>query len=224
VTQLRPRRPLVAIAGGLLTALIATLSGTGVLHGIDQYAVDHLTPWLDVRPHRFVTIRGLLVPRLDPPAPNLVLELWTYPAAVLPSLLIVLAAASRVPRPDALAWIALWCAGNALEVFGKLTLHKPDLFRHGVHVVAFDMSLPSGHTIRAIVLAAAVASAWRWGWLALLWAASIPFALVVAGHHAPSDVAAGATVAFALLAWAPTFGDSKTARASSHRAIARETG
>ena len=198
-----PRRPRVAIAGGLLTALLATLAATGVLRSVDQYAVDHLMPWLQVRPHHLVTFAALTVPSLHPPAANTALELWTYPAAVLPSLLIVLVAARRLSRADAVVWCALWCAGNAVEVAGKLLLRKPDLYHHAIHVASFDTSLPSGHTIRAFVLAGAVASAWRSGRLALVWAASVPFALVVSAAHTPSDVAAGVCVVLTLAAWAP---------------------
>jgi hypothetical protein len=202
VTPLAPRRPRLAVAGGLLTALTATLSATGVLHGIDQYAVDHLMPWLQTRHHPFVTFRALVEPRVEPPAANTALRLWTYPAAVLPSLLIVVLAAWRAGRA-AIAWCALWCAGNAIELAGKLTLHKPDLFHHGTHVSAFDTSLPSGHTIRALILAGAVATAWRSGRLAIVWAATVPFALVASGEHVPSDVVTGAFVALTLAAWAP---------------------
>lgn len=203
MTPLAPRRPRLAIAGGLLTALTATLSATGVLHGVDQYAVEHLMPWLEVRHHPLVTVGGLTVPSIDPPAGNIALELWTYPAALLPSLFIVLVAARQLGRPAGLVWCVLWCTGNAIELAGKLSLRKPDLYHHGHHVSAFDTSLPSGHTIRALILAGAVASAWRSGRFALAWAATIPFALVVSGAHVPSDVVTGAFVAMTLAAWAP---------------------
>jgi len=203
VTLPAPRRPRLALAGGALTALTATLAATGVLRRVDQYAVDHVMPWLQVRHHPFVTFGALTVPSPEPPLANTMLDLWTYPAALLPSLLIVLAAASRLPRADAIRWCAIWCAGNAIELAGKLTLRKPDLYHHTSHVSAFDSSLPSGHTIRALILAAAVATAWRSGRLAFLWAATVPCALVVSGAHTPSDVVAGVFVVMTLAAWAP---------------------
>ena len=203
MTLLAPRRPRLAIAGGLLTALMATLAAAGVLRPIDQYAVDHLMPWLQVRHHPFVTFGALTVPTFEPPAANTALELWTYPAAVLPSLLIVVAAAWCLTRRDAITWCVLWCAGNAIELAGKLSLHKPDLYHHTFHVAAFDTSLPSGHTIRALILAGALAGAWRSGRLAFVWAATVPFALVVQGAHAPSDVVTGVFVVLTLAAWAP---------------------
>jgi membrane-associated phospholipid phosphatase len=192
VTRLVPRRPRLALAGGLLAALAATLASTGALRSVDQYAVDHLMPWLQLRHHPFVTFGSLTVPSLE-----------TYPAALVPSLVLVLVAASRRARADAIAWCALWCAGNAVELAGKLALRKPALYHHTFHVSAFDTSLPSGHTIRAIIVAGAVAAAWRSGRVAYVWAAAVPIALVVTGAHAPTDVVAGAFVAVALIAWAP---------------------
>jgi membrane-associated phospholipid phosphatase len=203
VTLPAPRRPRLAIAGGLLAALVATLATTGVLRGFDQYAVDHWMPWLQPGPHRLITFAALTVPSFHPPAGNVALELWTYPAAALPSLLIVLFAASRLSRHEVFTWPALWCAGNAIELAGKLSLHKTALHHHGLDVAAFARSLPSGHTIRSLVVAGAVASAWRSGRLAFVWAATVPFALVVLGAHTPSDVLTGVFVAMTLAAWAP---------------------
>ncbi|MGN6797800.1 MAG: phosphatase PAP2 family protein [Gaiellaceae bacterium] len=213
MTLVAPRRPRLAIAGGLLAALVATLSTTGVLRGVDQYAVDHWMPWLRARHHPLVTFGGLTIPSLDPPAVHSALELWVYPAAVLPSLVIVLAAVVRLPRRDAIVWCGLWCAGNVVEVVGKLVLDRPRLYHHGRHVSIFDTSLPSGHTIRAFILAGAAATAWRSGRFALVWAATTPFTLVVSGWHTPSDVAAGVFVAVTLAAWAPARDRRKVATA-----------
>jgi membrane-associated phospholipid phosphatase len=203
VTLPAPRRPRLAVAGGLATALTATLAATGALRPIDQYAVDHLMPWLEVRHHPFVTFGALTVPSFQPPAANTALELWTYPAAFLPSLLIVLVVGWWLTRPAAVTWCALWFAGNAIELAGKLSLRKPALYHHTFHVASFDTSLPSGHTIRALIIAGAVATAWRSGRIAFLWAATVPLALVVEGAHAPSDVLTGAFVVLTLGAWAP---------------------
>ena len=166
MTPLAPRRPRLAIAGGLSTALTATLSATGVLHGVDQYAVEHLMPWLQVPPPPARHVRRADHPERRPARrPTAALELWTYPAALLPSLRH--RARRRLSgwrRPaDAIVWCALWCAGNAIELAGKLSLRKPDLYHHHVTSRAFDTSLPSGHTIRALILAGAVAAAWRSG-------------------------------------------------------------
>jgi membrane-associated phospholipid phosphatase len=208
VTLLAPRRPRLAVAGGLSTALTAMLAATGVLRPIDQYAVDHLMPWLEVRHHPFVTLGALTVPSVRPPAANTALQLWTYPAAFLPSLVIVLVVGRWLTRRAAVTWCALWFVGNAIELAFKLSLRKPALYHHTFHVASFDTSLPSGHTIRALILAGAVATVWRSGRLAFVWAATVPFALVVDGAHVPSDVVTGAFVVMTLAAWAPNVRNS----------------
>lgn len=186
-----------------MTALTATLVATGVLATVDKFAVGHLMPWLEVRHHPLVTIGSLTLPSFDPPAANAALELWTYPAALVPSLVLVLVAASRLARADAIVWCALWCAGNAVELAGRLTLHKPALYHHHVQISTFDTSLPSGHTIRSLIVAGAVAAAWRSGRAAYVWAATVPFGLVATGAHTPTDVVAGILIAVALAGWAP---------------------
>jgi membrane-associated phospholipid phosphatase len=203
VTFAAPPRPRLAAAGGLLAVLTAVLVTTGALASIDRYGVDHLMPWLKVRHHPFVTLASLTLPRLRAPFANASLELLTYPAAVVPSLLLLLVAASRLARADAIRSCLLWVAGNAVEVIGKLTLERPALYHDGLHVSAFDNSLPSGHTIRSLVLAGVVAAAWRRGRAAYVWAAVVPIALVLTGAHTPMDVIAGIFVAFALLGWVP---------------------
>lgn len=211
--SLAPRRPWVALAGAALFAVTAALVSAGALTRVDQYAVDHLMPWLQPRHHPFVTISSLTLPGVHGPVARVLLDLWTYPAALVPSGLLVLAAAWRLRahgRLDAaVTWCALWIAGNAIELAGKLGLERPDLERHGRHVSGFDQSLPSGHTIRSLILAGALACAWRHGWLAFVWAAVVPFALVVLGHHTPTDVVAGVLVALFLAGWAPTRSTSR---------------
>ena len=158
-----------------MTALTATLAATGALRGVDQYAVDHLMPWLQVRHHPFVTFGSLTVPSFEPPAAQHRARALDVPGGAR-------AVAAHRPRRGlaartrraAIAWCALWCAGNAIELAGKLSLRKPALYHHTFHVSAFDTSLPSGHTIRALILAGAVAAAWRSGRLAYVWAATVP--------------------------------------------------
>lgn len=205
---LAPRRPRVALAGAALFVATAALVAAGALTWLDQYAVTHLMPWLRPRHHPLVTISSLTLPAVHGSVAQVLVDLWTYPAAFLPSALLVLAGAWRLRargRMDAaLAWCALWIAGNAVELAGKLAVERPPLHRGGVHVSGFDHSLPSGHTIRSLVVAGALAWAWRRGRLAFVWAAGVPFALVALGHHTPTDVVAGVFVGAILAGWAPT--------------------
>ncbi|HLK44887.1 MAG TPA: phosphatase PAP2 family protein, partial [Acidimicrobiales bacterium] len=105
-------------------------------------------------------------------------------------------------RVDGVTMCALWLAGNILEGFGKLTITRPALYKAHVHAAAFDNSLPSGHTIRSLVAAAAIYLAWRarWAWL---WALVVLVALVVTGAHTPTDIVAGVLVGVVLAGWGP---------------------
>jgi membrane-associated phospholipid phosphatase len=206
--RLAPRRPRAALAGAALFAVTAMLVAAGAFTWLDQYAVSHLMPWLRGQHHPLVTISSLTLPRVDGSLGRALADLWTYPAAFVPSALLVLACAWRLRGrghlDGAIAWCALWLAGNAVELAGKLAVDRPALHRGGVHVTGFDHSLPSGHTIRSLVVAGALACAWRGGRLAYLWAAGVPFALVALGYHTPTDVLAGVFVAVALSGWAPS--------------------
>ena len=191
------RRRLAVIPFALFVAL-AALVAAGVFHGLDQYAVDHWMPWLQAKSHPLVAIGTLFVPETRWTLGGTLAALWTYPASVLPSALVAGYATWRLrdPRPA-----ALWVVANAVELAGKLAVERPALYTHGRHITGFDHSLPSGHTMRSLVVAWSLAALWRRGRLAYAWALTVPFALVVTGDHTPTDVVAGA-LAFAGLALA----------------------
>jgi membrane-associated phospholipid phosphatase len=187
-------------AAGVLLALLFLVLAALVAHGtftsLDQYAVDHWMPWRNGKNQPLVTFTALVVPDTRHTLGGTLVCLWTYPAAVLPSALIV----------TALAWFrrvlfapVLWIVANALELAGKLIVYRPALYAHGVHLAPFDNSLPSGHTLRAFVVAAALAAAFRYGRVAYVWALTMPVALVLIGAHVPTDAVAG-LLAFGALA------------------------
>jgi membrane-associated phospholipid phosphatase len=134
-----------------------------------------------------------------------VAEIATLPGQVLVSFLLVLIAARALwdrGRPAAaLAWPAVWFLATAVELAFRQTLTRPALYRHGLHLVAFDTSWPSGHTLRSSIAAAAFAAAWpRLRPLLAGWLAALFVLLELAGFHTPTDVAGGlllATVAVA---------------------------
>jgi membrane-associated phospholipid phosphatase len=196
-----------ALAGGALFLLTAVLVQAGALSFVDRYAVSHLMPWLRPRGGGAITLARLTLPSPHGPLAAGFLDIWAYPASVLPSALLVLLAAWALRRRGdtsaAVRWCGLWIASNVVELAGKALVSRPALYAHGVHLTAFDQSLPSGHTLRSLVAAAALAYTWRRGRLALLWAATVVVILVPLGWHTPTDVAAGVFAFVALLGWAP---------------------
>jgi membrane-associated phospholipid phosphatase len=190
-------RQRVALVAAGAFVLLALLVAAGAFTWLDQYAVAHWMPWLDPRHDSPLTLRSLTLPDFGGSPARVVADLWTYPAAFVPSTLLVTACAWAARRLD---WLVAFVVANVVELAGKTLLTRPALHRDGIHVTGFDDSLPSGHTIRSLVLAAAIASLWRRGRIAYVWAAGVAVALVPLGAHTPTDVAAGALVAVAAIA------------------------
>jgi membrane-associated phospholipid phosphatase len=184
---------LLAAAFALLAALVAA----GAFTSLDQWAIDHVMPGGHFRPHeRAPGLVESLVPlygsRWSGPW-GVAVNLVTLPAAFLVSLVVVFLCS----RTLGLALLA----AVAVEVLCKEVLERPELHAGPVHIVAFDSSFPSGHTLRAVILAAAVALAWpRLRVAAVVWAVATLALLELAGWHTPTDIAGGVLLgAFALL-------------------------
>jgi hypothetical protein len=177
-------------ASAISTAAFAALAGlvaTGATTGIDGWAITHTMPGAQFSGHTPTTAEGL-VPLLHVRwhgAVHILAEIVTVPAAFLPSL-VILVVLRRF------GWILVWAIGNAIEELCKWTLSRPALYHHGLHLAAFDHSYPSGHTVRAAILAAA----WR---PARPWAVAAIVMLEVGGFHVPTDLAGGVLLALALL-------------------------
>jgi membrane-associated phospholipid phosphatase len=190
----------VAAAFGVLAALVVS----GRLSGLDQYALDHWMHGLDAKraDDKLPPLTGIFMPfAISDSWSQKLLDLATYPASILVSAVVFglggLVLWLRGSRTVAVACWATWFVANALEAGTKLALTKPALHREqgGVtyHVVPFDHSFPSGHTVRAVLLAAVIALVWRrYAWPAAVWALLVvPVCLVAASAHVPSDVAGG---------------------------------
>jgi membrane-associated phospholipid phosphatase len=207
---------LVAVVAGLVVvlALLVALVHTGKLTRIDQFGDDHLMPTLDPGEPARGGHAGLWRPFA--PGTNWwskILALWTYPCSVLISGLVVAALGLVLwrlgRRYAALLPPAAWVVGNGVEVVGKHFISRPALYGLGdgirLHVTNFDHSFPSGHMIRGVLIAGAVALAWPRPapWIAL-WACLVGPVLVVQAAHTPSDVVGGALVGLivVLLGWA----------------------
>jgi membrane-associated phospholipid phosphatase len=175
----RRRAALLAIAFATLAALV----GAGVLTRFDQWGVDHLMPGADFR-EGTPTFAESLVPLLGAHWDTWlgsVADIVTLPASFLISLAIV-AWRSRVL---ALALIA----AVAVEVVCKELIERPALYGGAFHIAAFDSSFPSGHTLRTVIVAAAVWPLLR-GW-AIAWAVASIVLLQLAGWHTPTDILGG---------------------------------
>jgi membrane-associated phospholipid phosphatase len=203
---LRARVDRLRLAGLVLAATLVGLSALlvgGVLDPVDRYAVSHLMPGLEPAEadETVPPVTGLFMPfGLGTPSWQKALELWTYPASVLVSLLVFGFACwtlvRRGRRVAALVWAGTWVAANAVEVMLKVGLTKPALtvVEGGAvhHVRPFDHSFPSGHTLRAVLVAGIVAYVWpRLAVPAAIWALLVPALLVAASAHVPSDVIGG---------------------------------
>jgi membrane-associated phospholipid phosphatase len=200
-------RAAVALAGlAAALAVVTALVAAGLLNGLDQYSVDHLMPWLEPNSQGGDGTAGYYRPfSLHTTTLTKVLSLWTYPCSLVISFLIVVWAAVKLWRRGpvvALLPAAAWVVGNAIEVIGKRTIVRPGLYGGSdrIHIVVFDDSFPSGHMIRGIVVAFAIAlvypRATRW---VALWALLVAPALVLQSAHTLTDVIGGTLVGLILV-------------------------
>jgi membrane-associated phospholipid phosphatase len=170
-------------ATALAFALLAVLVAAGASAHVDQWSVSHLMPGAHFRRHGGGLSEGLI---------PLAHAHWhgalaiTADIVLLPaSFLIALAIVAWRSRRLALALVA----AVAVEVICKEAIVRPALYHGALHVGAFDSSFPSGHALRAVIVAAAVAplvGIWAGAWLL---AALV--LLLVAGWHTPTDIAGG---------------------------------
>jgi len=198
----RLRAALLAAAFAALAVLVAA----GTLTGLDQWAVDHLMPGASSSSLPQTTVESI-VPLLgahwQPPL-HAFAEIWTLPASALPAFAIAgvgcLVLLRRGRRRAAVVWALAWVAGLAVELLCKAALTRPALYANGVHLVGFDNAFPSGHTIRAVLVAATIAVAWPAAriWVAA-WAGIAVVLTELAGFHTPTDILGGLLVAALLI-------------------------
>ena len=183
-------------------AALAVLVAAGALTGLDQWAVDHLMPGArgnGAAPSFLEAAVPLYHASWHRPL-NVAANIVTVPAQALVSSVLLgaccLALRARGQQRAALIWVAAWLAASAAELLCKSLLTRPPLDRHGLPLPAFESSFPSGHTLRAVLLAAVAAFVWPAGtrWLAA-WAAAVLVLLELDGLHVPSDIAGGLLLA-----------------------------
>ena len=219
----------LAIAGlAVAYVTLAALVVGGALTSVDRYALVHWMPGFDPdKVSRSVPpVNGVFMPfNLGTAWWQKALDVSTYPASVLVSVLVFgLAAAVLVRRGAPVAagaWVTAYVGANVLEVILKAVFRRPALYRpyDGVsyHATIFDHAFPSGHAMRAVLVAGVIAFVWRrFTWPAAVWAALVPVLLVAGSAHVPSDVAGGAI--FGLIAVLATHAALPAARTRFRRA------
>lgn len=227
----------MARALALVAAVLAAFTGVVLAGGmtrVDDWAIDHVMPGLDPRSNvSIVNGTGLWRPfPVHAPWWEKLLDVYLYPASFLASAVIAITCcaflARRGGRVAALVWLAAWLGANAVELAGKVGLERPDVrWSNGtpsIHVATFDHSYPSGHTARAVVLAALVAFVFpRVRASVAAWLLLVPAALVVAGDHTVSDVVGGMLLGLLLVLgahammreWIPLLTSSRSSSAAS---------
>jgi membrane-associated phospholipid phosphatase len=169
-----------------LAAAFAALAGLvagGAFTRLDQWSIQHLMPGAE-----FVNKKSNLAEGVVPlqhvdwhSGTAVAVNLVTLPA----SLLIALAIVFWRSRPLAVALVL----AVAVEVLCKGVLDRPALYSGSLHIKAFDSSFPSGHSLRTVLVAAALWPLLR-GFV-VVWAAASLVLIEIAGWHTPTDIAGG---------------------------------
>jgi membrane-associated phospholipid phosphatase len=204
------RRAWIGTAAAAAFATLAGLVAAGSLTGLDQWAVRHAMPGAHGGGASPTTVESI-VPLLHAEfgTPLLVAaQVVTLPGQLAVSSLLVgvgcLALVRRGRTDAAAAWGAAWLLATAIEVVCKETLERPALYRDGIRVVGFDTSWPSGHAVRAAVVAATLAAVWpRLRAPLVLWIVVVAGLLVAGEFHTPTDVLGGLLLATLLVSAAP---------------------
>jgi membrane-associated phospholipid phosphatase len=199
-------------------AALAVLVATGALNGVDQWAIDHLMAV--VGSGESPSLVEAAVPLLHAgwhSSVSVVANIVTVPAQAFVSLAIVLAVRRR-------RWLAAWLAGNAIEFLCKHIIVRPPLHGPHGHLLGFDSSFPSGHALRAVIVALALAAVWpRARPLLAVWVAASLVLLVAGGHHVPSDIAGGVVLAGFVVAALALLARGGAARALGARGLRAPT-
>jgi membrane-associated phospholipid phosphatase len=194
-----------AVIAAALLAVLAVLVHAGKLNSVDTYAVRHLMPYRrDDEHHPFSVFAAMIAyhgyhfhlgPAVRLPASAFISSVLIAACFVVLWL--------RGKRRAALLWAACFFLANVLEVFGKVVITKPRLFdlRHGELLpVGFHHSFPSGHVVRAAVLASVAAYVWpRLAPLFAVWVLAVIVTAELDGIHSPSDIAGALLLAATLV-------------------------
>jgi membrane-associated phospholipid phosphatase len=211
----------LAIATLLLLALAVTVDA-GWAAGLDQWSVDHVMPYQDhptgePSPFDRATSPLAAVRNSANSTGTRFLFALTIPVGPVPGVLLVGTGAAvlirRGRRKSAAAWCGVVAAALVAEAAIKHLVERPLLHKidPSTHVAlpadTFTRSFPSGHTIRAVILAGLVVElAPQFAYLAFTSAGITSVLTVLLTMHTPTDVVGGALLGFILLviAWRGT--------------------
>ncbi|CAB4699572.1 MAG: phosphatase PAP2 family protein [Actinobacteria bacterium] len=195
----------LAVPSTALTVLTIGVT-LGWFTRLDQWVVDHFSGSVSDRQEASPMLTGGIFLPFNGTTPNWAkpLATWTWGGSIIVSILVigwVAYSLRNAGRPlEAKLWLAVWFVGDAIEVAGKHELTRPVLYGtvDGVRSIIgpFTSSYPSGHTLRAFFVAAAITAirpAWRRG--AFAWFALVPVFLIVIGAHSLTDVIGGTLLA-----------------------------
>jgi membrane-associated phospholipid phosphatase len=137
-------------------------------------------------------------------------EVLISPAGPMITALVIAAAAicllAQGRNRAAAAWPAALALALVVEIVSKLVVgqHRSGIW-HGFGLT-FDSSFPSGHMLRAILIAGAVAAVIPALRVALgLWCAAVGVCLLINGWHLPTDIAGGILAGMALYYFARAY-------------------
>jgi membrane-associated phospholipid phosphatase len=159
---------------------------------LNAFSVRHLQPIAGGKGHpRLNNLADLIV---SPGAPSLALLVIAVCAAIL---------YSQGRRWAAAAWPATLAMAFLIEIVSKIVISQ---HRSGVwqgYGFTFDSSFPSGHMLRAVLVAGALSAVWpqlrtplNW------WCGVVAVCLLITGFHLPTDIVGGLLAGISLRLWA----------------------
>jgi membrane-associated phospholipid phosphatase len=150
----------------------------GALRSVDSWAYRHLR----TRSHDNENLAGLG----QIPVSAVILALAVYKL--------------RDRRRETALWVGAYIATLVIELVGKLMVQRPGAGGSSLTGSITVGTFPSGHTMRVIVVAAAVCVAWpRLKWLVIALATFTAVWVEVAGMHTVSEVSGGLLASLAIV-------------------------
>lgn len=194
-------------ASGLSAAvfvLLAVLVDTGVLSGIDSFATRHLMPWRlpDEEWEFFGPLFSYHGHGFD------IRQIVRAPASAAPSAIIIAGGCAylwiRGWRALSILWLAAFLVGAAVEGFCKHVVAKPppEAIRDDalVELTGFVNSFPSGHALRAALIAGVLACCWpRVTPFLVAWVIVVGVVTELYTIHTPTDIVGGYLLAGSLI-------------------------